>query len=346
MVIKKTKFSNDDFILTKTPHRVSFFGGGTDLESFYRKSNGITFSTAINKYVYVGVKRHTNFFDERYRIVYSETELQNKIYKIKNDIVRETLKFCNFIEPLYINSISDLPSGTGLGSSSAFTVGLLKGIYSLMNIKKKNIELAEEACEIEINRLKKPIGKQDQYACALGGVNLIKYNSSGFVSVKKNDNIRKFIKRIMFNSLFIFTGISRESSFILNDQNRNIKNYSIQKEMLRIKYICQNVYDEISNYNGKNFSYLSDLFIKNLNETWEIKKSLHQNMTNSQIDKIIKFIKLNIGNRSGIKLLGAGAGGFIMISQIKNIEIFKKMLTKKKILFFNATIEDKGSIFS
>ena len=137
MIIKKNKISNDDFILTKTPHRISFFGGGTDLESFYRKSNGITFSTAINKYVYVGVNRHTNFFDESDRIVYSETELQNKICKIKNDIVRETLKFCNFTDPLYINSISDLPSGTGLGSSSAFTVGLLKGIYSLMNIKKK-----------------------------------------------------------------------------------------------------------------------------------------------------------------------------------------------------------------
>jgi D-glycero-alpha-D-manno-heptose-7-phosphate kinase len=344
MVIKKTKFSKDNFILTKTPHRVSFFGGGTDLESFYRKSNGITFSTAINKYVYVGVKRHTNFFDERYRIVYSETELQNKIYKIKNDIVRETLKFCNFIEPLYINSISDLPSGTGLGSSSAFTVGLLKGIYSLMNIKKKNIKLAEEACEIEINRLKKPIGKQDQYACALGGVNLIKYNSSGLVSVKKNDNIRKFIKRIMFNSLFIFTGISRESSFILNDQNSKIKNQSIQKEMLQIKYICQNIYDEISNYDGKNFDYLSNFFVKNINTSWNIKKTLHNDMTNEKINKIIKIVNLCCENKVGIKLLGAGAGGFILVSGIKNIEYLKKILQKKKILFFNASIDVDGSV--
>lgn len=345
MIKKKTKFLNNDFVLTKTPHRVSFFGGGTDLENFYKKSNGITFSTAIDKYVYVGVKRHTNFFDERYRIVYSETELVNKIKKIKNDIVRETLKFCNFNEPIYINSISDLPSGSGLGSSSAFTVGLLKGIYCLMNIKKKNIQLAEEACEIEINRLKKPIGKQDQYACALGGVNLLKYNSSGFVSVKKDNNVRKFIKKIMFNSLFIYTGISRQSSLILNDQNIKIKNQSIKNEMLQIKYICENLYDEISNYNGKNFSYLNNLFIKNLNKTWEIKKSLHPNMSNYQIDQIIKIIKLNSGNESGIKLLGAGAGGFVLVSQIKNIEILKKILTKKKILFFSADIENKGSIF-
>ncbi len=345
MMIKKNNFSKNDFILTRTPHRVSFFGGGTDLESFYKKSNGITFSTAINKYVYVGVKRHTNFFDERFRIVYSETELQNDISKIKNDIVRETLNFCNFIDPLYISSISDLPSGSGLGSSSAFTVGLLKGIYRLMNIKKKNIQLAEEACEIEINRLKKPIGKQDQYACALGDVNLIKYYPSGFVSIKKNNNIRKFIKKILSNSLFIYTGISRESSFILNDQNRKIKNQFIEEEMLQIKDICQNIYDETSNYNGKNFNYLSDLFVKNLNKTWLIKKSLHKHMTNYKIDEKIKFIKSNIKNKTGIKLLGAGAGGFIMVSQIANIEILKKKLAKKNILFFNATTENQGSIF-
>jgi D-glycero-alpha-D-manno-heptose-7-phosphate kinase len=123
--------------------------------------------------------------DEKYRIVNSKTELQNKLSKIKNEIVRETLKFCNFIDPIYINSISDLPSDSGMGSSSAFTVGLLKGIYSLMNIKKNNIQLAEEACEIEINRIKKPVGKQDQYTCAMGGVNLIEYHSTGSVFIKK-----------------------------------------------------------------------------------------------------------------------------------------------------------------
>ena len=204
---KKNKFLINDYVLTRTPHRVSFFGGGTDLESFYSKSTGVTFSTAISNYVYVGVKKHTKFFDEKYRIVYSKTELHNKLSKIENEIVRETLKFCNFIDPIYINSISDLPSNSGLGSSSAFTVGLLKGIYSLMNIKKNNIQLAEEACEIEINRIKKPIGKQDQYACAMGDVNLIEYHSTGSVFIKKKNNVKKFINKIMSNSLFVWTGI-------------------------------------------------------------------------------------------------------------------------------------------
>ena len=343
MIKKNTK--SKDFILTRTPHRVSFFGGGTDLESFYKKSNGFTLLTSINRYVYVGIKRHTKFFDEKYRIVYSETELQNKISKIKNDIVRETLKFCNFTDPIYVNSISDLPSGSGLGSSSAFTVGLLKGIYSLKNVKKKNIQLAEEACEIEINRLKKPIGKQDQYACAMGDVNLIKYNSSGLVLLKKDNKIRKFINMTLSNSLLIYSGIARESKFILKDQNNKIKKKVIESEMFEIRDICKNVYKEILNYNGKNFNNLSDFFIKNLNETWEIKKTLHKNMTNLIIDEIIKIIHLSCGDKVGIKLLGAGAGGFIIVSGIRNMQFLKKALLKKKILFFNASIDTDGSVF-
>ena len=341
----KNKFFTDDYVLTRTPHRVSFFGGGTDLESFYSKSAGVTFSTSINNYVYVGVKKHTKFFNEKYRIVYSKTELQNKISKIENEIVRETLKFCNFIDPIYINSISDLPSSSGLGSSSAFTVGLLKAIYSLMNIKKKNVELAEEACEIEIKKIKKPIGKQDQYACAVGDVNLIEYYPTGSVSIKKRENVKKFIDKIMSNTLLIWTGISRKSEIILKDQNLQIKKNTIQDNMLKIKYICREVYEELSNYDGKNFNYLRNFFIKSLNDTWNVKKSLHKDMTNSQIDKIIKIANKNCKNKLGIKLLGAGAGGFIMVTGIKDPNLLQKKLLKKKILSFNTSIDMRGSIF-
>ena len=334
-----------EFILTRTPHRVSFFGGGTDLKSFYTRHHGLTLSTAINNYVYVGVKRHTKFFNEKYRIVYSETELHNKIPKIKNDIVRDTLKFCNFNDPIYINSISDLPAGSGLGSSSAFTIGLLKAVYKLMGVKKNNIQLAEEACEIEINRIKKPIGKQDQYACAIGDVNLITYHSSGLVSCKNKSNIKKFINEIMASSLFVWTGISRKSEIILKSQNLDIKTKLLENEMLKIKNICKNVYDEISNYNGKNFKYLKNFFIDNLNDTWHIKRSLHKDMTNLQIKKIIKIINSHCKSKIGIKLLGAGAGGFIMVTGIQNTQLLKKNLLKKKILSFETSIDKKGSIY-
>ena len=334
-----------NFILTRTPHRVSFFGGGTDLESFYSRNGGLTLSTSITNYVYVGVKRHTKFFNEKYRIVYSETELHNKISKIKNDIVRETLKYCNFIDPIYVNSISDLPAGSGLGSSSAFTIGLLKAIYKLMGVKKNNIKLAEEACEIEINRIKKPIGKQDQYACALGNVNLTSYHSNGLVCLNKNPNVIKFIDEIMNNSLFIWTGISRRSETILKSQNSKIKKKMLEDEMLKIKNICKHVYEEILGYNGKNLNYLRNLFVDNLNETWFIKQSLHKDMTNPRIEKIIKLVKLNCKNKIGIKLLGAGAGGFIMVTGVKNTNSLKKKLLKKKILSFNTSIDMYGSSF-
>ena len=342
--MKRKFFLPNDFVLTRTPHRVSFFGGGTDLESFYSKSTGITFSTAINNYVYVGIKKHTKFFDEKYRIVYSKTELHNKLSKIENEIVRETLKFCNFTDPIYINSISDLPSGSGLGSSSAFTVGLLKGIYSLMNIKKNNYQLAEEACEIEIKKIKKPIGKQDQYACSIGDVNLIEYRSSGLVIIKKKENVKKFVNKMMSSSLFVWTGISRKSEKILKDQNFQIKRNKIQDNMLNIKNICREVYEEISKYNGKNFHYLRNFFIKRLNDTWGIKKSLHEDMTNPKIDKIIKIVNKYGKNKLGIKLLGAGAGGFIMVTGIKNPNLLKKKLLKNKLLSFDTSIDMKGSI--
>ena len=137
-----------NFIVTRTPHRISFLGGGSDIKNFYKDYGGLSLSTTIKYYVYVAVKRHSKFFDEKYRIVYSTTELRNNLKDIKNDIVRETLKHCKFKDPIYINSTSDLPSSSGLGSSSAFTVGLLKAIYCLMGIKKSNKDLAREALSL------------------------------------------------------------------------------------------------------------------------------------------------------------------------------------------------------
>ena len=316
------------------------------MKSFYKKYNGVTFSTAINSYVYVGVKRHTKFFNEKFRIVYSDTELKNNINQIKNDIVRETLKFCNYSEPIYINSISDLPAGSGLGSSSAFTVGLLKAIYSLMGIKKNNIQIAKDACEIEIERIKKPIGKQDQYACSLGNVNLIKYYSSGIVSFKQSLNARNFINKILSNSILIWTGITRKSDTILKKQNNDIKKGIIEQDMLKVKKICETFYSEVCNYNGTNFKYLNSLFIDSLNKSWMIKQSTNKDMTNTKIDKMIKISKSLLNNNNiGIKLLGAGAGGFVLITGIKNMSRFQKQLTKKKVYSLRINSDRKGSVF-
>ena len=164
MIIPKT-------IITKTPLRISFFGGGSDIKKFYLKKRGLIISSTIDKYIYVTIKRHGNTFDEKYRINYQQSENVNKINKIKNNIIRESLKYLKIDEPLYISTIADIPARSGLGSSSSFTVGLLKGLFELKHKKISKKELAELACKIEIDIIKSPIGKQDQYAAAFGGLN-------------------------------------------------------------------------------------------------------------------------------------------------------------------------------
>ena len=161
-------------VVTKTPLRISFSGGGTDMPYFYNKYGGITLSTTINKFIYVTVKLHKNF-NEKYRLNYSDTEITNKIDKIKNLRIKETLKYFNVKEPIYINTISDIPYNTGLGSSSSFLVGLIKAMYKL---KKKNVskkKIAEIAFNIENSITKKSLGKQDHYISAFGGTKIINY---------------------------------------------------------------------------------------------------------------------------------------------------------------------------
>tara|TARA_B110000027_G_scaffold45024_1_gene49519 strand:+ start:34 stop:1047 length:1014 start_codon:yes stop_codon:yes gene_type:complete len=334
-----------NFVVTRTPHRISFLGGGSDIKSFYKDNEGLSLSTTIKHYVYVGVKRHSKFFDEKYRIVYSTTELRNNLKDIKNDIVRETLKHCKFKDPIYINSTSDLPSSSGLGSSSAFTVGLLKAIYYLMGIKKNNKDLAKEACHIEINRIKKPIGKQDQYACSVGGVNYLKFQANDSVSIKKNLKTEKFINKILSNSLLIWTGISRPSEIILSKQVRDLKKGLINTDTLKIKIICEKFYKEASKYNGKNFNELNNFFIESLNESWNIKKTLNKDISNNKIEKLIKKIYTLTNDNLGLKLLGAGAGGFIFVTGIKNVKQFQKKLSQKKVFSLKVNSDSEGSVF-
>ena len=166
-------------VISKTPLRVSFFGGGTDIENYYLKKNGKVISTTIDKYVYVTIKEHGELFRRNFRLNYSKSENKNTLSKIENNIIRETLRIMKIKRPLYISSISDIPDRTGLGSSSSFTVGLIKALYAFegKKISKKNI--AELACKIEINILRNPIGKQDQYAATYGGLNSITFKKKG-----------------------------------------------------------------------------------------------------------------------------------------------------------------------
>ena len=208
-------------IISKTPFRISFFGGGTDLKEYYINNTGIVASTTIDKYIYITVNKR---FDNSIRISYSKTEIAEKRDDIQHPIVKEALKLLDIDGGIEITSIADIPAKTGLGSSSTFTVGLLNALYAYKGIYVNAETLAKKACEIEIDILKEPIGKQDQYAAAYGGLNSIRFNSDETVFV---DPIicNKDIKYEFENNLLLFyTGITRSAGEILGSQKKNTSN--------------------------------------------------------------------------------------------------------------------------
>ena len=209
-------------IISRTPLRISFVGGGTDIGDYYRLNGGAVISTAIDKYIYITINKR---FDDTIRVSYSKTEIVNNVDKIKHDIVRETMKVVGVTKGVEITSIADVPSkGTGLGSSSAFTVGLLNALYAFKDQHISAKQLAEEACRIEIDTLKEPIGKQDQYICAYGGFQHIKFNPDETVFVNHIICKKNVIDKLKNNLMMFYTGILRRSNMILSEQVNNIPN--------------------------------------------------------------------------------------------------------------------------
>ena len=323
-------------VVTKTPLRISFLGGGTDISNFYKKKSGLVVSSTIDKFIYVTVKDHGPLFFRNYRLNYSKTENKNKLNQIQNDIIRETLKQIKIDRPLYISSISDVPANTGLGSSSAFTVGLIKALYEFKNINITNSKIAELACKIEIRKVKSPIGKQDQYATAIGGFNSINFKKNSKVKVKKL-NRNKIINEIMDNSLLLWIGKSRKTNNILSHQNSRIK-ININNLNL-IMNLAKKFEQKILK---QNFSLQK--FSKLIMENWELKKNLSAKISSKKIQRIFN---LAIENGSlGGKILGAGGGGFIfLIIKKKRIEQFKKKMNKidKKIKFMKCRYYNEGT---
>jgi D-glycero-alpha-D-manno-heptose-7-phosphate kinase len=314
----------------RTPFRMSFIGGGSDLKEFYSKSPGCVISTTINKYMYIFLHP---FFDDRIQIKYSKTELVDSIEKIKHPIAREVLMKFN-LQSIDINSIADIPAGTGLGSSSSFTVALLHALHSYTNHNVSPELLARDACEIEIDILKEPIGKQDQYAAAYGGLNIINFLSDGHVNVKPIIIDSKALEIFQSNLVLYFIGSTRKASKILLDQKQNIlsdKNkFSALSEMVDLASIA------------KNYLVKSDFeqFGKVLDQNWKLKKSLSKKISPMEIDNIYK---LGIKNGAlGGKLLGAGGAGFILFYCEKVYQDkLKSALKKLKEVKFK--FDDSGS---
>ena len=287
-------------IITRTPLRISFCGGGTDLSAYYKKDGGAVISSAIDKYIYVTVNKK---FDDSVRVSYSMTEIVDDPQDLKHDIVRESLKMTGITGGIEITTIADIPAGTGLGSSSSFTIGLLNALYSYLGITLSARELAEKACEIEIRKLKHPIGKQDQYAAAFGGLNFFNFNKDGTVdrtpvTLSERDKRKMDRKLMMYN-----TGVTRKADNILKEQRektekkRDILDFMKEQAFEMHKLLLKD-------------GFTSD-FGKYLNEGWLKKKSLTDEISNGKIDSI--YSKALRCGATGGKLLGAGGGGFILL---------------------------------
>lgn len=289
-------------IISRTPLRISFAGGGSDISAFYNYSPGAVVATAINKYVYIVVNRQ---FDNRIIINYSKTEIVNRVKDIKNNLVREALKLTGVKGGIHITSIADIPSeGTGMGSSSSYLVGLLNALYAFQG-KHLNAEvLASQACQIEIDILKKPIGKQDQYMAAYGGLQHMRFNADGSVYVDpiicKKETKKKLEKKL----LLFYTGITRSSNPILLRQTKNLKHQNIKREMMGKMVFLANKMESLFSRNNLNG------FGKILHENWLLKKQMAEGVTSSKIDKWYDTALKN--GAVGGKLLGAGGGGFLL----------------------------------
>jgi D-glycero-alpha-D-manno-heptose-7-phosphate kinase len=289
-------------IISKTPLRMSFVGGGSDLPVFYRKHGGAVVSTAINKFVYVTVNQK---FDDRIRLSYSKTEDAKSAEKIKHPLVREAMQMLGIRGGVEITSIADIPAkGTGLGSSSSFTVGLLNALHAFANRYASAEQLAQESCRIEIERCGEPIGKQDQYAAAFGGFNLIEFNPDDSVSVEPIICKRETLQQLQANTIVFYTGITRSASALLKTQQAAVgAEKAKQKAMKKMVDLAHVLKAELQKNNLNAFGEI-------IHENWELKRSLTSGVSSDAIDGW--YARARKAGAIGGKLLGAGSGGFLM----------------------------------
>ena len=287
-------------IITKTPFRISFCGGGSDIEDFYRENGGCVLSTSIDKYMYISV--HPFFDENRISLKYSENENVENTAEIRHSILRCVLQNMN-IKGVEIVSTADVPSGTGLGSSSSFTVGLLHALYGFRGECRSKAQLAEEACDVEIKQLGAPIGKQDQYAAAFGGLNYITFRRNDEVQVEPLLVDRRILERLQDNLIMFYTGKRHDAGKILTEQKKNLGRGDKRENLIRMCRLTGEL--RYSLEHGE-----IDLFGEILDEGWRRKKEMASSITGADIDEMYQCAMKN--GAAGGKLLGAGGGGFLL----------------------------------
>ena len=322
-------------IISRTPTRVSFFGGGTDYPSWYEDNGGAVISASINKYSYITARKLPPFFNYRHRIRYYKQEETNTLDEILHPSVRECAKFLSFEQGLEIVHNADLPSQSGLGSSSAFTVGMLNALYALQKYMPTKQELATNAIHIEQNLIKENVGSQDQVAVAFGGFNHITFSKNGTYNVNPIVISPTRLAELESNLLLCFTGFARNASDVAKLQMSNFnKNRLKLLEMSNLTTYALNVLTD----EKQNLSQFGEM----LDHQWQLKKGLAENVSNVEIDLI--YQRAQKSGAMGGKLLGAGAGGFMLFfanpanhERIKR-ELGEKLFVPFKFEFLGSTI--------
>ena len=303
-------------IFARSPLRITLGGGGTDLPSFYESDGGFLIAGAINKYVYVTVMRP---FTEGIYLKYSGIENVSLVNEVQHPIIRESLKLFNLKTPqIEITTLADIPSGTGLGSSGSFTTALLKGMHAHLRKNITTSELAELACNIEMVKLQEPVGKQDQYIAAYGGLTCFTFNSDGTVAVEPLGISSDAIHQLEEDLLLFYTGVSRSASVILKDQD--MKSKVADREMFENLRFIKEI--GIASRNSLETDDLEG-FGKLMDEHWKYKRSRSTGISNSTIDQIYSEALKN--GAIGGKVVGAGGGGFLMFYAKDKIKLRKLM---------------------
>lgn len=319
-------------ILVRAPFRIPLGGGGTDLPSYYSKFGGELISAAINRYMFISINRP--LVDKLIRVKYTQTEIVDRVSEVKHDLAREALRLTNIVDSIEINSIADLPAGAGMGSSGGYLVALLKALHTLKRESISTKDLAEEACKIEIEKLARPVGKQDQYLAAFGGITKLKISKNGRVKVGRLDLQQAFIKDLEGSLLIFYTGINREGKQILKSQSRATKkgNTKVIENLHNIKSIGRKIGRALMK---------SDIYTcgKLMHEHWMSKRNLSSAVSSSRIDYLYG---LGIKNGAiGGKIMGAGGGGLILFCCPGDRIRIRKAMKKEGLteLFFHFDME-------
>ena len=291
-------------IISKTPVRVSFFGGGTDYPDYFAENGGAVLSTSIDKYIYISVRKTTKVSDHKYKINYSKLEACNTIEEIEHPVVRACIKHLNITDGLEMHVMSDLPAKTGIGSSSSFTVGLLNVLYALQGKMISKEQLGKEAIYIEQVMLSERVGVQDQLAAANGGLNYMEFLQNGTLKVNPIVVSRERVEELQNNLMMFYTGVSRFAHQVLEEQIKKTKEKTIAPDLAKIKQMVTDGIDIL--LSNKSIDSFGEL----LHQGWVTKRGLSASISNDFLDDI--YERARSAGAIGGKLLGAGGGGFFV----------------------------------